>query len=54
MGGVSSGRYGYSVEQSIVYAYLPVESTKVGTRLEIELFGQHAGGGREGGAFSAV
>ena len=40
VGWVSSGGYGYSVGQSIVYAYLPMECTKVGTRLEIECFGE--------------
>ena len=40
VGWVSSGGYGYSVGQSIVYAYLPMECTKVGTRLEIEFFGE--------------
>jgi 4-methylaminobutanoate oxidase (formaldehyde-forming) len=37
---VTSGGYGYSVEKSIVYAYLPVDYTKVGTELEIEFFGE--------------
>ena len=36
----SSGGYGYSVGESIVYAYLPMECTKVGTHLEIEFFGE--------------
>ena len=40
VGWVSSGGYGYSVQQSIVYAYLPMECTKVGTHLEIEFFGE--------------
>jgi glycine cleavage system aminomethyltransferase T len=40
VGRVSSGGYGYSVEQIIVYAYLPLECTKGGTRLEIEFFGE--------------
>jgi 4-methylaminobutanoate oxidase (formaldehyde-forming) len=43
VGWVSSGGYGYSVGQSIVYAYLPVECAKVGTRLEIEFFGEPVG-----------
>ena len=29
--------------ESIVYAYLPMEYTKEGTRLEIEFFGQQVG-----------
>jgi 4-methylaminobutanoate oxidase (formaldehyde-forming) len=40
VGWVSSGGYGYSVGESIVYAYLPMECTKVGTHLEIEFFGE--------------
>jgi 4-methylaminobutanoate oxidase (formaldehyde-forming) len=43
VGWVNSGGYGYSVGQSIVYAYLPVECAKEGTRLEIELFGEQVG-----------
>lgn len=37
---VASGGYGYSVGESIVYAYLPVELSKVGTKFEIEFFGE--------------
>jgi 4-methylaminobutanoate oxidase (formaldehyde-forming) len=37
---VASGGYGYSVGESIVYAYLPIEYSKVGTELEVELFGE--------------
>jgi 4-methylaminobutanoate oxidase (formaldehyde-forming) len=40
IGWVASGGYGYSVEMSIVYAYLPIDFTKVGTELEIEIFGE--------------
>ena len=40
IGWVASGGYGYSVEMSIVYAYLPVDFTKVGSGLEIEIFGE--------------
>jgi len=40
---VYSGGYGYSVQQSIVYAYLPMDCAKVGTRLEIEFFGEQVG-----------
>jgi glycine cleavage system aminomethyltransferase T len=43
VGWVSSGGYGYSVGQSIVYAYLPMECTKVGTHLEIEFFSEPVG-----------
>jgi 4-methylaminobutanoate oxidase (formaldehyde-forming) len=34
---VRSGGYGYSVNKNILYAYLPVELSKVGTQLEIDL-----------------
>src|SRR5690606_22313845 len=40
VGWVASGGYGYSVGQSIVYAYLPIECAKEGTPLEIEFFGE--------------
>jgi glycine cleavage system aminomethyltransferase T/glycine/D-amino acid oxidase-like deaminating enzyme len=40
IGWVASGGYGYSVEKSIVYAYLPIDYTKVGTELDIEFFGE--------------
>jgi glycine cleavage system T protein len=38
---VAAGGYGYSVRESIVYAYLPVEYAKPGTELDIEFFGEH-------------
>jgi 4-methylaminobutanoate oxidase (formaldehyde-forming) len=40
VGWVASGGYGYSVGQSIVYAYLPVECAKESTSLKIEFFGE--------------
>jgi len=43
IGWVASGGYGYSVKKSIVYAYLPIEHSKIGTRLEIEFFGEIVG-----------
>ena len=43
IGWVASGGYGYSVGKSIVYGYLPIEYTKVGTALEIEYFGETVG-----------
>lgn len=43
LGHVTSAGYGYTVRQSIVYAYLPVTYTAVDTRLEIQLFGQRYG-----------
>ena len=39
LGRVTSGGYGYTVERSIAYAYLPLESAAAGTRVEIDLFG---------------
>ncbi|MCJ7702386.1 MAG: FAD-dependent oxidoreductase [Anaerolineales bacterium] len=40
---VVSGGFGYSVGKSIIYGYLPLEYTKVGTQLEIEYFGEPVG-----------
>jgi 4-methylaminobutanoate oxidase (formaldehyde-forming) len=40
IGWVASGGYGYTIEQSIVYAYLPIDYTKVGMEMEIEFFGE--------------
>jgi 4-methylaminobutanoate oxidase (formaldehyde-forming) len=37
---VASGGFGYSVNESIVFAYLPVEYAKPGVQLEIEFFGE--------------
>ena len=39
VGRVTSGGYGYTVERSIAYAYLPGE-LEVGTEVEIDIFGQ--------------
>ncbi len=38
---VASGGYGYSVQESIVFAYLPIQYSKAGTELEIEFFGEN-------------
>jgi 4-methylaminobutanoate oxidase (formaldehyde-forming) len=43
VGWVASGGFGYSVNQSIAYAYLPIEYAKAGTKLEIECFGEQVG-----------
>jgi len=43
VGWVASGGFGYSVKKSIAYAYLPVECAQVGTRLEVECFGEKVG-----------
>lgn len=40
---VRSGGYGFTVRRNIVYAYLPVELSRVGTRLEVEVFDQRLG-----------
>jgi 4-methylaminobutanoate oxidase (formaldehyde-forming) len=39
VGRVTSGGYGFAVERSIAYAYLPPDAG-VGTRGEIEVFGR--------------
>jgi 4-methylaminobutanoate oxidase (formaldehyde-forming) len=43
IGWVAAGGYGYSISQSIIYAYLPMEFTKVGTELEVEFLGEQVG-----------
>jgi 4-methylaminobutanoate oxidase (formaldehyde-forming) len=43
VGRVTSGGYGYSVERSIAYAYLPPEATP-GTAVEIDIFGRWVAG----------
>lgn len=40
---VASGGYGYTVDESIAFAYLPIEYSKPGTRLEIDCFGVQVG-----------
>jgi glycine cleavage system aminomethyltransferase T len=40
IGWVAAGGYGYSVAQSIIYGYLPMEYTKVGTELQVEFLGE--------------
>jgi len=42
VGRVTSGGYGYAVERSIAYAYLPPDAG-IGTRGEIDVFGQWIG-----------
>jgi glycine cleavage system aminomethyltransferase T len=44
LGFVTSAGYGYTVRQSIVYGYLPVEYAVPGTRVELQLFGVQYGG----------
>ena len=38
-----SGGLGYSLEQSIAYAWLPAEHAAVGTQLTVEVFGEVVG-----------
>jgi glycine cleavage system T protein len=40
IGYVTSANYGYSVGKSIAYGYLPIELAGVGTKVEIEYFGE--------------
>jgi glycine cleavage system aminomethyltransferase T/glycine/D-amino acid oxidase-like deaminating enzyme len=42
-GRVTSGGYGYSVERSIAYAYLPSE-VEIGTEVEVDIFGRWVSG----------
>ena len=43
-GRVTSGGYGYTVERSIAYAYLPAVSCEPGTMVEVEIFGDWVAG----------
>ena len=43
-GRVTSGGYGYTVERSIAYAYLPAAHAEPGTDVEIEIFGRWVAG----------
>ncbi len=44
VGRVTSGGYGYTVERSIAYAYLPAERTVPGQPVEVEIFGERIAG----------
>ncbi|HEY8192383.1 MAG TPA: FAD-dependent oxidoreductase [Gaiellaceae bacterium] len=44
VGRVTSGGYGYTVERSIAYAYVPSTSADVGRPVEIEIFGEWTAG----------
>ena len=44
VGRVTSGGYGYSVERSIAYAYLPSEVVQPGQAVEVEIFGDWIAG----------
>jgi 4-methylaminobutanoate oxidase (formaldehyde-forming) len=40
VGRVTTGGYGYTVERSIAYAYLPPDHAAAATEVEIEIFGE--------------
>jgi 4-methylaminobutanoate oxidase (formaldehyde-forming) len=44
VGRVKSGGQGYSLNKSIAYAYLPLECAKVGSKVEVEFFGEWVSG----------
>src|SRR5206468_1748656 len=44
VGRVTSGGYGYTVERSIAYAYLPAAAADVDTAVEVEIFGEWVAG----------
>jgi len=43
VGRVTSGGYGYTVQRSIAYAYLPAE-VELGAPVEVDIFGEWVGG----------
>ena len=43
-GRVTTGGYGYTVERSIAYAYLPPDAAEPGTEVEVEIFGEWVSG----------
>ena len=43
-GRVTTGGYGYTVERSIAYAYVPPDQAEPGNAVEIEIFGSWIGG----------
>ncbi|HEY5057550.1 MAG TPA: FAD-dependent oxidoreductase [Gaiellaceae bacterium] len=44
VGRVTSGGFGYSVERSIAYAYLPAEHAQAGRPVDVEIFGETVAG----------
>ena len=44
VGRVTSGGYGYTVQRSIAYAYLPEEHSSPGTPVEVDIFGRWVAG----------
>ena len=43
-GRVTSGGYGYTVQRSIAYAYVPAAVAAADRRVEVEIFGEWVGG----------
>src|SRR4029077_10205306 len=43
VGRVTSGGYGFAVERSIAYAYLPPDRAAIGTHGDVEVFGEWIG-----------
>jgi glycine cleavage system aminomethyltransferase T len=43
LGRITSGGYGYSLERSIAYAYLPASAATAGQRVEVVVFGVAVG-----------
>ena len=41
---MTTGGYGYTVERSIAYAYLPPDRAEPGTAVEVEIFGEWIAG----------
>ncbi|XP_045703875.1 dimethylglycine dehydrogenase, mitochondrial isoform X2 [Phyllostomus hastatus] len=41
VGNTTSGSYSYSIQKSLAFAYVPVELSKVGQQVEVELLGKH-------------
>lgn len=41
IGNTTSGSFSYSVQQSLAFAYVPTELSKVGQKLEVELLGKN-------------
>jgi glycine cleavage system aminomethyltransferase T len=44
VGRVTSGGYGYTVERSIAYAYVPAADAEPGRPVEVEIFGEWVSG----------
>ena len=41
---MTSGGYGYTVERSIAYAYVPAQAAETGRPVEVEIFGEWVAG----------